>query len=282
MDREDFIIRVYCSGPPASGKSTYVSNNRLETDIVTRHALMRNCPFGGYCRYSINLDGSSIKKELVMSLSNGDYPKFNLVVIVAVLEELGINLETGYLINREKLGIPLREALAKKLYAMKEDTLVINMVGIEEMTTSVADEIGPLLFEDFIKHRKRKDVFLTYCNVTDEIAKGLHNSFAGPKSGSIVVFSNYQDGIFSNHQFLGQEIPTALRDILEVIYNFGVVNSSDLEEQGIKAASRKLNELAKYYPWLFCKVQKSLDTGSRAWAYFYSPIVPAVEKVGVK
>ncbi|MCB9420767.1 MAG: hypothetical protein H6667_13250 [Ardenticatenaceae bacterium] len=225
-----------------------------------------------------------------MSLSNEGAPKFNLVVIIAVLKELGINLETGYLMNREKLGIPLRKALAQKMSTMKEDTLVINMAGVEEMTTSVAEEIGPLLFQELIKYRRQdRKVFLTYCNVAEEIARGLDGTFKNWGSEletsdklNVVVFSTFQDGKFANHQFLGQEIPTALKDILDAIYTFGVVNSTDLEDQGIKAASRKLNELAKYYPWLFCKVQKSLDTSSRAWAYFYKPIVPVVEKVAVK
>ena len=223
-----------------------------------------------------------------MSLSNTDYPKFNLVAIPTVLEELGIEFAPGYLMNREKLGIPLRKALVEHLNTMQKDTLVINMAGIEEMTTSVAEEIGPLLFQELIKCRQQhKEVFLTYCNVAEEIARGLDGTFKNWGSEleiseklNIMVFSTFQDDIFANHQFLGQEIPTALRDILDVIYTFGVVNSSDLEEQGIKAASRKLNELAKYYPWLFCKVQKSLDTSSRAWAYFYAPIVPVAERVG--
>lgn len=225
-----------------------------------------------------------------MSLSNADYPKFNLVIVPTVLEELGIKFAPGYLMNREKLGIPLRKALVKQLYAMQEDTLVVNMAGIEEMTTSVAEEIGPLLFQELIKYRQQdRKVFLTYCNVAEEIARGLDGTFKNWGSAletseklNAVVFSTFQDGKFANHQFLGQEIPAALRDILDAIYTLGVVNSSDLEEQGIKAASRKLNELAKYYPWLFCKVQKSLDTSSRAWAYFYAPIVPVVEKIGVR
>ena len=162
----------------------------------------------------------------MMSLSNTDYPKFNLVVIVAVLEELGIDLETGYLMNREKLGIPLRKALAKKLYAMQEDTLVINMAGIEEMTTSVAEEIGPLLFQELIKCRQQdRKIFLTYCNVAKEIARGLDGTFKNWGSEletseklNVVVFSTFQDGKFANHQFLGQEIPTALKDILDTIY----------------------------------------------------------------
>lgn len=225
-----------------------------------------------------------------MSLSNTFYPTFNLVAIPTILEELSIKIAPGYLMNRETLGIPLRKALVEQLYTMQEDTLVINMDGIEEMTTSVAEEIGPLLFQALIKcRRQHREVFLTYCNVAEEIARGLDGTFKNwgadselSKKLNIVVFSTFQDGIFSNHQFLGQEIPAALRDILDVIYDIGVVNSSDLEGYGIKAASRKLNELAKYYPCLFHKSQKSLNTGSRAWAYFYSPIVPVAEKVGVK
>lgn len=225
-----------------------------------------------------------------MSLLNTLYPNFDLVTILDVLEELSIKVTPGYLMNRERLGIPLREALVDRLYTMQADTLAINMRGIEEMTTSVAEEIGPLLFQELINCREQqREVFLTYCNVAGQIARGLDGTFKNmgadlesSKRLNVVIFSTFQDGIFSDHQFLGQEIPAALKEILDTIYNFGVVSSSDLEEQGIKAASRKLNELARYYPWLFRKLQRSLDTNSRAWAYFYSPIVPVTEKVGVR
>lgn len=225
-----------------------------------------------------------------MNLSNTFYPTFNLVAIPTILEKLSINFDPRYLMNRERLGIPLRKALVEQLYTMKVDTLAINMSGIEEMTTSVAEEIGPKLFQELIRYREQyREVYLTYCNVTEEIARGLDGTFKhwgtdpeSPGKLNIVVFSTFQDDVFSDHQFLGQEIPDALRNILDVIYNLGVVNSSGLEEQGVKAASRKLNELARYYPWLFHKFQRSLNEGSRAWAYFYSPIVPIAEKVEVR
>lgn len=225
-----------------------------------------------------------------MSLSNMSYPKFNLVSVPNILERLSINIAPGYLMNRERLGIPLREALVKQLHTMDEGTLAINMDGVEEMTSSVAEEIGPILLQELIKYRKQhREVFLTYCNVTGEIAKGLDGTFKNWSADSnlsnklnIVVFSNFQNNTFFNHQFLGQEIPAALKEILAIIYDYGVINSSDLEEQDIKAPSRKLHELAKYYPWLFYKFQQSLDSGSRAWAYFYSPIVPVAEKIGIR
>ncbi|MBC7876108.1 MAG: hypothetical protein H7Y59_02970 [Anaerolineales bacterium] len=209
--------------------------------------------------------------------------KIEFVSVIEVLEKLPIKFSLGYLMNREKLGIPLRKALVEHLYAIDNSTLVINMAGVEEMTTSVAEEIGPILFQELIKRRLDRDVYLTYCNVSEEIATGLDGIFKLPKfenqintRQNIVVFSTLQNEVFSGHQFLGQEIPTALKEILDVIYKFNVVSSSDLEEHGIKAASRKLTDLVKYYPWLFRKIQRALDIDSRAWAYFYSPIVPVL------
>ena len=57
----------------------------------------------------------------------------------------------GYLMNRNRLGIPLRERLENRLKEMaKNQVLAIDLDGIQEMTTSVAEEIGPKLFEYFL------------------------------------------------------------------------------------------------------------------------------------
>jgi hypothetical protein len=192
----------------------------------------------------------------------------------------------GYLMNRNRLGIPLRERLEKHLKAVKkEKVLAIDLDGIQEMTTSVAEEIGPKLFERFLAHRsKDKEIYLIYCNVSEEIANGFEGVFKSWQSRldpssklTVVVFGECKDGRFAEHRFLGEEIPDALQEILDLVYNLGQMSSSDLEVHGIKAASRKLNELFKQYPWLLRKLQKSLDTGPRAWAYFYSPIVSTLD-----
>ncbi len=220
-----------------------------------------------------------------MNTLEAQYQKFNLISVIETLEQISPNFSSGYLMNRETLGIPLRKLLVNHLHLLENDTLAVDMAGVKEMTTSVAEEIGPLLFQELIKYRAdHENVCLTYCNVNEEIARGLDGIFRTIKleeqlntRQNIVVFSEIQNNIFSGHQFLGQEIPTALKEILDVIYKFNVVSSSNLEEQGIKAASRKLTDLAKYYPWLFRKIQRTLDVDSRAWAYFYSPIVPVFE-----
>lgn len=222
-----------------------------------------------------------------MNVLDALHQKFKLVSVIEILEKISGNLSSGYLMNRETLGVPLRKELVKHLRSLEKNTLVVDMAGVKEMTTSVAEEIGPLLFRELIDYRtdhKHENVCLTYCNVSEEIARGLDGIFKTIKleeqmdtRQNIVVFSALQNNVFSGHQFLGQEIPTALKEILDVIYKFNVVSSSDLEDQGIRAASRKLTDLAKYYPWLFRKIQKPLDVDSRAWAYFYSPIVPVFE-----
>jgi hypothetical protein len=220
-----------------------------------------------------------------MPILNRDIPQIRLVSVDEISAELLDEYVNGYLMNRDRLGIPLRQQLVNHLCAMTEgETLVIDCRGIEEMTTSVAEEIGPRLFEEFLAHRDQgKDVYLVYCNVSSEIASGFEGAFRiwqprldPPRRMTIVVFGSCQDNQFTQHQFLGEVVPDALRDTLDLIYRLGQTNSSELKTHGIKAASRKLNELSSQYPWLLRKVQRSLDAGPRAWAYFYSPIVPVL------
>jgi hypothetical protein len=210
---------------------------------------------------------------------------FRLTSVMEILQKMSPDFSSGYLMNRETLGIPLREELGKQLRSIEHETLVINMADVKEMTTSVAEEIGPLLFQELIQHRSKfENVCLAYCNVNSEIIRGLDGIFKSVKDveqiglkQTMLVFSSFQDNKFSGHQFIGQEIPTALKEILDAIYKFNIVSSSNLEDRGIKAASKKLSDLTKYYPWLLRKIQRPLDVDSRAWAYFYSPIVPVME-----
>jgi hypothetical protein len=123
-------------------------------------------------------------------------------------------------------------------------------------------------------------VYMAYCNVSGEIARGLEGAFRSWQSPhsrlrlTALVFYECQNGWFEKPDFLGDGIAGALKEILDLIYSLGQSSSTELEECGIKAASRKLNELFRQYPWLLRRTQKSLDTSPRAWAYFYSPIVP--------
>ena len=151
------------------------------------------------------------------------------------------------------------------------------------MTTSIAEEIGPRLFQDFLFHRAQRNVYFAYCNLSEEIARGFDGAFRSWQSrmdvsGNLiaVAFGKCQHGRFSQHRFLGGTIPDALKEALDLIYTWGKTNSSELEAHGVKAASRKLNQLFGEYPWLLQRFQESLEVGPRAWAYFYSPIVPVL------
>jgi hypothetical protein len=189
--------------------------------------------------------------------------------------------------NRDRLGIPLRNHLRNQMTTMSSgETLIIDFGDIKEMTTSVAEEVGPRLFQEFLAYRMqaKKDVYIAYCNASQEIANGLEGAFRAwqphsdsPKKLTIVAFKRCQHDRFVEHRFLGEVIPEALNEALDLVYRSQQINSLDLEARGIKAASRKLNELFRQYPWLLRRFQKSLDAGPRAWAYFYSPIVPVCD-----
>jgi len=204
-----------------------------------------------------------------------------------ILKELKIE-STEYLMSRERLGIPLKEKFVEKLKLMTEETLVIDMDGIIETTTSVAEEIGPRLFEEFLSfNTKSRTIYLTYCNLSGEVRKGLDGIYMNyadrnrtQQPYSIVVFDKYENGEFIGPNFIGETIPEALQDILNIIYTLGKAGSGELELNGIKAASRKLNQLSNEYPWLIHKTQESLASGPRAWAYFYTSIVPIAGQNG--
>lgn len=190
----------------------------------------------------------------------------------------------GYLMSGDRLGTPLREHFMHKLTETREDqTLVADFSGIEEMTTSIAEEIGPQLFQEFLSFRTQRNVYFAYCNLSEEMVKGFDGAFRSWQSRKnlsdkliVVTFGEHKNGCFSYPRFLGGTIPDALKEALDLIYALGKINSSELENRGVKAASRKLNQLFGEYPWLLQRYQESLDVGPRAWAYFYSPIVPVL------
>lgn len=206
----------------------------------------------------------------------------NIIAIRDVIRrDLGLPF-TPYLMNREQLGVPLRNAIASRFNAPSFNTFVVDFTGIAEMSVSVADEIGPKLLEDFLLAREnRPDIYLAYSGLSREIVREFETlnwqSDREPdRSLSIVAFRGHGQEGFHDHIFVGKEIPSSLTQVLDLVYQLGEANSQVLETHGVKAASRKLNELVRQYPWLFRKDQKSLDSGPKAWAYFYTTVVPVV------
>ena len=89
----------------------------------------------------------------------------------------------GYLMNREKLGVPLRKKMVNILTTLNEETLIIDFSNIVEMTTSVSEEICPKLFKEFLDYRiSNENVYIAYCNVSDDIARGLQGTLRDWKS----------------------------------------------------------------------------------------------------
>lgn len=83
----------------------------------------------------------------------------------------------GILYDREKMGIPLRIEIERKLQSLPSgEVLVLDFSGIEDITASVADEIGPyfvlrLMNGDF------GDRFVVYKCGNNEISHALQLAF---------------------------------------------------------------------------------------------------------
>jgi hypothetical protein len=208
-----------------------------------------------------------------------DMPVCSVRNVRDIANDLGIPT-SEYLMSRRRLGIPLRETLVHQLEAVGEGVLMIDFADVEEVSISVAEELGPRLFGQFLAlHEKRPQLFLAYCNFTDDLLSGWQRIFQGPEKNMVAcVFESFNGETFAGHHFVGDGLPDALYEVLDQIYRMGAANSTELEAKGIAAASRKLNALTNKFSWLLRRTQVSLD--ERAWNYIYTPVVPTKERLG--
>ena len=177
-----------------------------------------------------------------------------------------------YLMNRERVGIPLRHTLQEALFGLVEPaTLVIDFTGVKEMTGSVTEEIGPRLFGAFQNHRNvNPETYLIYDNLSQEIRKELDAWFA--KYGQCIpAFPQKDDRTV--RPLIGALPPDNILEILEYCYAHGIVSSADLEQR-FSAASKKLTDVQNQYPWLLRRYGKVRGDTPRSWRYQFIPITP--------
>ena len=212
----------------------------------------------------------------------------NLSILNILRNELSLSIQSGFLMSRDRLGIPLRNYIVKQLELLKvEDTIVLDFQGIVEITTSVADEIGPILFDKYLdifdaKSHQGAEKFLVYCNLSRDVLNGLGSAMQSwaNRTGSskkIVAlgFEKLIEDKFSGFELLGESLPESQLEVLKEIYKSNEISSSELEKMDIKAASKKLNALAENYPWLFRRQKIRLLGTTKGWNYIYRPVVTA-------
>lgn len=200
-----------------------------------------------------------------------------------------IHKKQQYLMNRTALGIPMREQLSKWIKENRDSDVIfiLDFEGILEASSSVADEIGPIFFREFLDHREKVsnrlgELFLVYGNLSAELAESLERTFSGWSraypSETLMVAVGYKmihDGEFQGYYFLGRpQLPSKLAEILDLIYINGDMTSYELEQKGVVAPSRKLNEVNERCPWLVRKTRVRLEETEKGWTYVYSPILP--------
>ena len=205
-----------------------------------------------------------------------------------IKDELNIHDNVNSLMNRNRLGIPIRNTLRTRLFKEKvpDTVLVIDFTGIEESTSSVAEEIGPLFFRAFLQHRERIGSFyLAYGNLKAPLVEALDGAFLHliKKENTndpltCVGLLTFQNEFFAGHYFFGRKLPDAIKEVLDMVYEYGSMTSTEMEERGVKAASRKLNEICSQYPWLIRRHQQRIKGTEKGWTFVYSPVVPLKER----
>jgi hypothetical protein len=186
---------------------------------------------------------------------------------IADLQETG-----GVLMNRNRVGIPLRTRLEKIITESLHGRVVIvlDFGGVEDLSGSVAEEIGPKLFTTFQAHRAlEKDKYLIYDNLENEVRRELDAWFTKYDLPTI----GFTTGKMKEFKLLGKQLPDALKELLLECYQNGPISSDDLNGR-FKAASKKLNEIVKSYPWLLWRYRVNSGNNPHTWAYLYHPILP--------
>lgn len=186
---------------------------------------------------------------------------------IADLRETG-----GILMNRNRVGIPLRTHLENIIIESLHGRVVIvlDLAGIVDLSGSVAEEIGPKLFTTFQAHRVlEKDKYLVYDNLETEVGRELDAWFT-KYDLSVIGFTAEKVKRF---KLLGKPLSDALKEVLLECYQAGPISSGDLRGR-FKAASKKLNEIVKSYPWLLWRYRVNSGDNPRTWAYLYYPILP--------
>ena len=205
-----------------------------------------------------------------------------------IRDDLGLE-DSNYLMNRQTLGIPLRDYIFNSIKQQQETytTFILDFSEIYEASSSVADELGPVLFEKFLNYRSdarsiKGEIFLAYGNLSSEMIVSLERAFSGwslahsPDYPMVSLgFSSIKGETYEGFRFLGApQLPDSLKMVLDLIYKHGDLTSNDLENLGIKAPSRKLNDINNRCPWLVRQVKVRLEETEKAWTYIYSPILP--------
>lgn len=215
-----------------------------------------------------------------------------LEIIKLLVEDLKIPVQQGYLMSRDRLGIPLRTFLIDQLRGKEKEVFLLDFRGVDEMTTSVAEELGPHLVENFLSSfyeskANNNSLFIIYCNLSKEVRNGLDTAMKTwpSKTNStrkiVAVGFNQDVANTSIDFFVIGELPEALRETILQIYKLDEVKSSELDKLGIKASSRKLSELMEDYPWLVRQEKQRLSGTSKAWSYVYKPIIKIVRNVAI-
>lgn len=187
----------------------------------------------------------------------------------------------SFLMGRDKVGIPIRRLVEDKVARLyRPTTTVLNFAEIEDISASVAEELGPLL-ASFVSTRSHlnTELYLVYANLSADVRLGLDDEFNRQGQVAIAVeFDPNEPEIgFSEAKLLGPALSAPLQDIVYRCYKYGEATSADLANDSLAATSKKLTELCDRYPALLYRTKVTGTAGPRSWQYVYYPVIPPKE-----
>jgi hypothetical protein len=215
-----------------------------------------------------------VRERRVSRLKRSGELQFHRLQVKQLYQDLELAPDSkfsgSYLMNREAVGVPIRRALAEVFISLPNFTvLAVDFAGVMEMTGSVAEEIGPGLFRIVEEERSvNPEKYLIYDRLAPDILRELDAWFA--------KHSRCVPAIPDQHaceQFvIGALPPKNLLNVLEYCYQHGSATSEALE-LAVPAASKKLTDLYKQYPWLVHR-QKVSGEAPRSWHHVFTSLAP--------
>jgi hypothetical protein len=187
-----------------------------------------------------------------------------------------------YLMGRDVVGVPMRRRIEDAVIsATGPTTCVLDFAGVDDISASVAEELGPILLQGTLtRGRPDSERYLVYSNLSHDARLGLDDVFrrTGRVALSILADDQYGkpsegSGAALRIDLLGPPVPKPLEDVVAHCYARGGITSSDIQDGSLAAASKKLTELYERYPGIVHRVKIYGASGARSWHYSYIPVI---------
>lgn len=195
-----------------------------------------------------------------------------------VLPALHQQVSGKYLMGRESVGSPIRASVEAEITRgpTAPVTYLLDFSGIEDISASVAEELGPILFVSVLaRSRPGAERYLIYVGLSHDVQLGLDELFkrSGRVAPCLSETTPFDDELTMRLDLLGPALPPPTEAVIRLCYQESGITSHSLATVSLAAASKKLTEVFDRYPGLLHREKVHGTAGPRSWRYEYLPVV---------